>query len=319
MIKFVTSILTSNNSQNVLLKYLLTLAVGYTIYSVHKSPNKLHANVEGFYQREQFVLKHNKDVYDDFYAELYDNLHDTKNRSQWELMKLLKYTEMDTRNSTLLDVGSGTGYTLNELITAGYKAYGIEQSKDMVKYSEAKYPNIEVVCENVEDTLTFERDTFTHILCTDFTIYQIKNKELFFRNCYGWMKPNGYLVVHLVDRKRFNLTKRKYGDEIEWKPLFNTPKPRVTNIVSDYDDFEYTARYNFPANLEETNIVTKTETFKDKETAHIRQNEQVLYMEDIRPILNIASACGFIFHAKVDMGSCIGDDNQYIYIFERPH
>ena len=43
-----------------------------------------------------------------------------------------------------------------------------------------------------------------------------------------------------------------------------------------------------------------------------------LYMEDIRTILNIAKQVGFIFHAKVDMED-IGDDNQYLYILERPH
>jgi SAM-dependent methyltransferase len=318
MIKYFNNLLTSTNSNNVVLKYLITIAMGYAVYSTYKSSNKNSTRYEGFYQREQFVLKRNEEIYDSFYAEIYDNLHDTKKRSQWELMKLLKHTEMDTRNSVILDVGSGTGYTLNELTSAGYKAFGIEKSKDMVAYSETKYPNIEVVCENVEDTLAFERDAFTHILCTNFTLYHIKNKELFFRNCYGWMKPNGYLVLHLVDRKRFNVTARKFGDEIEWKSFYDKPKQRVTNQITNFDDFKYTAGFNFPVNLDETNIVTKTETFKDKETAHVRQNEQILYMEDIRQILNIANACGFIFHAKVDMNECIGDDNQYLYILERP-
>lgn len=320
MIKYLGSILSSNNSNTAVFRYLLTFALAYGVIKMYKPSNKRYTqSKEGFYQREQFVLKRNDDVYDDFYAEVYDNVHDTKKRSQWELLKLLKYTQLDTRNSVILDVGCGTGYTLNELTTAGYKAYGIDKSQDMVKYSETTYPNIEVLCGNVEDAMTYERSTFTHILCTNFTIYQMKNKELFFTNCYNWMKPNGFLVLHLVDRKRFNATKPKFGDEIEWKPLYDKPKPRITNIVTEYDDFRYTAGYNFPVNLEETNIVTKTETFKDKETAHIRQNEQVLYMEDIRPILNIANSCGFIFHAKVDMQECIGDDNQYIYIFERPH
>ncbi len=318
MIKYFGSLLSSNNTNNVVLKYLLTVAIGYAVYSNYKSNDKRNKQSEGFHQKEPFVLKRNADVYDDFYTEIYDNLHDTKKRSQWELMKLLKYTVLDTRNSVILDVGSGTGYTVNELTSAGYKAYGIDNSKDMVKYAETTYPNIEVICENVENPLTFEKDTFTHVLCTHFTIYQMKNKEKFFKNCYHWMKPNGYLILHLVDRKRFNLTKPKFGDEIEWKPLYDTTT-RVTKITMEYDDFKYTAGYNFPVNLEETNIVTKIETFKDKETSHIRQNEEVLYMEDIRPILNIANKCGFIFHAKVDMSDCNGDDNQYLYIMERQH
>ena len=32
----------------------------------------------------------------------------------------------------------------------------------------------------------------------------------------------------------------------------------------------------------------------------------------------MAKQVGFIFHAKVDMEP-LGDDNQYLYILERPH
>jgi len=319
MISYITSILTSTNRNNTLLKYLIVFAIGHALYATFMSKDNIYAQTEGFYQKEQFVLKRNDEIYDDFYAEIYDGLHDTKKRSQWELMKLLKHTSLDTRNSVILDVGSGTGYTLNELTDAGYKAYGIDKSKSMARQSETTYPNIEVLCDNVENPMTYEKDTFTHVLCTNFTIYQMKNKETFFKNCYSWMKPNGYLVIHLVDRKQFNLTKPKFEDEIEWKPFYDTPKARVTEITTEYDDFKYTAGYNFPVNLEEINVITKTETFKDKETAHIRQNEEVLYMENLEQILKIASACGFIVHANLDMKECNGDEHQYLYIFERQH
>jgi SAM-dependent methyltransferase len=317
MIKYLSSILSSTNTNNTILKYLLILAIGHAVYVNYMSSDKIYTQQEGFYQKQQFVLKRNDEIYDEFYAEVYDNLHDTKKRCQWELMKLLKYTGLDTRNSVILDIGSGTGYSLNELTAAGYKAYGIDKSKVMATHAETTFPNIEVLCENAEDPMAFEKDIFTHVLCTNFTIYQMKNKELFFRNCYSWMKPNGYLVVHLVDRNRFNLTAPKFGDEIEWKSFYDTPKQRVTKITTDYDDFKYTAGYNFPMNLEETNVVTKMETFKDKETAHVRQNEEVLYMEDLQHILKIAGSCGFIVHAKADMKECNGDENQYLYILER--
>ena len=319
MISYLSSILTSTNTNNTLLKYLILFAVGHALYANFMSADKIYTQTEGFYQKEQFVLKRDNAVYDDFYAEIYDNLHDTKKRSQWELMKLLKYTSLDTRNSVILDVGSGTGYTLNELTDAGYKAYGIDKSKAMASYAEKNYPDIEVLCEDAEDPMAFEKDIFTHVLCTNFTIYQMKNKDVFFRNCYSWMKPNGFLVLHLVDRKKFNLIKPKFADEIEWKPFYDRPKPRVTKIATDYDDFKYTAGYNFPVNFEETNVFTKTETFKDIETAHIRQNEEVLYMEDIDSILRIAKSRGFLVHAKVDMKECNGDENQYLYILERQH
>ena len=59
------------------------------------------------------------------------------------------------------------------------------------------------------------------------------------------------------------------------------------------------------------------EKFVDKETKHIRENENTLYMETIEDILKIASKSGFIIKGKIDMKKCNGDENQYLYIFER--
>jgi hypothetical protein len=63
--------------------------------------------------------------------------------------------------------------------------------------------------------------------------------------------------------------------------------------------------------------MTFTETFVDKKTKHIRQNEQTLYMDTIENIEKMASSAGFIFHGKVNMKKCSnGDENQYLYILE---
>jgi hypothetical protein len=40
-------------------------------------------------------------------------------------------------------------------------------------------------------------------------------------------------------------------------------------------------------------------------------------MENIDDILKIASNSGFVIHAKTNMKSCNGDENQFIYVFER--
>ena len=65
---------------------------------------------------------------------------------------------------------------------------------------------------NATEVMLYPAHTFTHITCLYFTIYDIKNKFLFFRNCYEWLQPGGYLTVHLVDRDSIDplLTNRQH-------------------------------------------------------------------------------------------------------------
>lgn len=318
MMNYINSILTSNNANNTTYKWLVSIAFIYAGVKLVNSVKTPFTIAEGFNQSKPYVYKKDENLYDDFMAEIFDELYETKSRTDWELAQIIRLTSPDTNNSVFLDIGSGTGHCVNILKNNGYNAYGVDKSPDMIKYAENKYPTIDIINANVDDSMTFERASFTHILCTKMTIYQFKNKKLFFNNCYRWMIPNGYLILHLVDRKRFNLIKPKHADELKWTPLVPPKKKRCTSIVSEYEDFKYKANYTFPVNLEETNIVRFNESFTDKVTNYVRDNEQTLFMENITDIINMAKQVGFIFHAKVDMGD-IGDDNQYLYILERPH
>lgn len=318
MLKYINSILTSNNSNNMVYKWLVSIALIYTAVKLLNNTNIPYEAVEGFNQSKPYVYKRNEDVYDDFIAEIYDVLHNTIEHTDWELAQIVRITSPDTNNSVFLDIGSGTGCTVNLLHKAGYKAYGVDKSNDMIEYAEKKYPDSDFIKADVDDPLSFERASFTHILCTKTTIYQFKDKRNFFSNCYHWMIPNSYLVVHLVDRKRFSIFEPKDTTKIEWQSLIPKKPNRRIGVTSEYEDFKYKAYYSFPVNLEETNIISLTESFTDKVTNYVRHNEETLYMEDIRDILNMAKQVGFIFHAKVDMEP-LGDDNQYLYILERPH
>ena len=63
------------------------------------------------------------------------------------------------------------------------------------------------------DFMNFDAQSFTHITCLYFTIYYIKDKTRLFKNCYDWLKPGGYMVLHLVNRNMFdpilNLSEKK--------------------------------------------------------------------------------------------------------------
>lgn len=318
MMNYINSILTSNNANNSTYKWLVSIAIIYAGVKLANNIKSPFTTAEGFNQSKPYVYKKDEDLYDDFMAEIFDELYDTKENTDWELAQVVRLTSPDTNHSVFLDIGSGTGQCVNMLKNSGYTAYGVDKSNSMIDFAEKKFQNIDLIKADVNDSMAFERASFTHILCTKMTIYQFKDKKKFFGNCYSWMIPNGYLILHLVDRKRFNIVKPRNDNELKWTPLIPPKKKRCTKIVSEYQDFKYKANYSFPINLEETNVITFTETFTDKVTNNIRDQEQTLFIENITDIINMAKQVGFIFHAKVDMGD-IGDDNQYLYILERPH
>jgi len=162
-------------------------------------------------------------------------------------------------------------------------------------------------------TMNFQGNTLTHITCLYFTIYYIKNKNLFFKNCMHWLMPGGYLILHLVDRNNFDpiipagdpfmvVSPQKYADK------------RITSTVVKFDDFEYKANFDV---VNDDDIAIFNEVFKDKKTGNIRKNEHKLYMLSQRDILSMAKDAGFILRSKIDMTKCQYAD-QYLYILQKP-
>jgi SAM-dependent methyltransferase len=183
----------------------------------------------------------------------------------------------------------------------------------MVEKSKTKNPDVQIKCGDVNQSMVYEPGSFTHILCLGFTIYQFPDKRRFFQNCYTWLKPGGYLVIHLVDRDRFD-TIIPAGKP----PLVDSPQKhvaqRITDTVIDFIDFQYKSAFQF--NDKEKTAVLK-ETFTDGMTKNVRQNELVLYMENVDEILRISSRSGFLVKSQVNMLEAVGDDYQYIVILER--
>ena len=306
------TIMTSNNPNLFFLRWVLILAIITVLVFVSKhiySRNKQ----DGFTQSEPFVYKYGKDSVDSFYVDIYDSLHETKTRSHDELIKFIEMTEPSVQHSNILDVGSGTGYIVNELTQAGYDVYGIDKSKEMLTYAQTNYPDAEYVYGDVLNSMQFEKSTFTHILCTYFTIYQLEDKKKFFRNCYFWMKPNSYLMLHLVDTDKFTKV-IPVDDENHVSQRVNNNRIITSNTI--FSDYKYKCSYDIPDDNDNLSVELK-ETFIDTETDHIRQNESHLYMEKMDTILKMASENGFILQGQVDMKNSNGDENQYLYILER--
>ena len=287
---------------------MIKILIFFTILSILLilwKRNSSGAPKEGFDQAVPFVLKRDNQIYDDFYATIYDEIHNTESKEIGEILQIVQ----PTKRSIFLDIGSGTGHLVNKLTQMGYYASGVDKSEAMVEQSTRNFPDINVHCGDVVDSMLFDRSTFTHIFCMNFTIYHIPDKTLFFKNCYYWLAPNGYLIVHLADRDKYNAvvaaTTPRFVDNAQ-----KYSKSRIIESNAVMGDFKYSNAID----LKNPGTVVVKERFTDIHTNNTRENELTLYMDDLNKIVDIAQKCGFIAHAQVNAN---GDKHQFVYVFER--
>ena len=296
--------------------YVATIIIGLHLISKINFGNK-----EGFDEKiskntkknsGKFVTKKGKNIYDDFYVSVYDDLLHSETKDKFEIDNIMHFTSPN-KNSLVLDIGSGTGHHVNELMKKGIKTIGIDTSPAMVKKAKELYPNCDFKVADSLKTMTFTSASFSHILCLYFTIYYIKNKKLFFENCMHWLMPGGYLVLHLVDRDRFDPIVPA-GDPFSIVSPQNYSKTRITSTVVKFEGMEYKSNFDVVNN---DDVAFLNEVFKNTNTGDIRKNEHKLYMSTQRHILSLAKDAGFILRGKIDMTKCQYSD-QYLYILQKP-
>lgn len=258
---------------------------------------------EGFTQNEPFILKSGADAYDDFYAEAYDDIFLPDDKSNAMVKAILNATGA-SKKSKFLDVGSGTGSIVKVL---GGRCVGIEKSQSMVKKCKAKCGSeAKVINDDVLDPLAFSRYQFSHILCLNKTIYELSDIHKFFSNCRIWLQNGGYLVVHLVNPAKFNAIVPAGMPAFISNPQ-KYVNQQITRSEVDFGDHIYQAKYDGKQ---------FTETFTDKATGKVRQNEHVLDLQNEADIIKLAQMCGFSLYGQINMEPINGDEHQSLYILK---
>lgn len=292
---------------------LCILAIIFIAIFAYNRTTWSSSSMEGFAQNNPYIVMRDDEIYDEFYVEIYDVIMKPEVRSQFEIETIVKSTFPTKGYSRFLDIGSGTGSLANKLHDQGYQVQALDKSKAMVDYSKERHPDLNVTLGDATVPMTFDRGVFTHILCLGMTIYEIQDKLEFFRNCYYWLQMNGYMILHLVDKSKFDAiipAGRSY--------LLESPQrfasDRITDTIVDFENFNYNASYK---SLDKTEVIL-SEKIVDNRTKHVRQNERTLHMEDVNDIIYIAQYAGFIVHGKANMSECLGDKYQFIYVLERP-
>ena len=267
---------------------------------------------EGFTQSSEFLLREGPQIYDSFYASVYDALVFDEIKNDYEIGEIINSTS-PTEESIILDIGSGTGHHVNKLNDAGYDAYGLELSKAMIEEARSNYPKSKFVRGDALDTMAVPTESVTHVTCLYRTIYSIADKIQFFQNCMTWLMPGGYLALHLVNRERFDPI-LKAGKPFNLISVQDYTAERLTETRVKFKDFQYKGKFEIHPN----DLATYKEVFIDDKTKKVRQHNHTYYMETQKAILQKAKDAGFILVSQVDMMNA-GYDYEYVYILQKPN
>ena len=253
-----------------------------------------------------------EDIYDDFYVSIYDELVYSDTKNNYEISSLQNKAYLNEK-SIVLDVGSGTGRHCNLLEEkVGCSCTGIDESGAMISIAKKNAPNTTFVKGDVLNTMSFQGNIFTHITVFYFTIYYIKDKFQFFKNAYHWLKPGGYLVIHLVNKHKFDPI-IPAGDPLIMLSAQKYAKKRITNTNVKFNQFNYKANFD----LKQENKAYFDEKFIFP-NGNVRHNKHVLWMDDQNKILGLTKDVGFIMNAKIDLTTC-QYERQYLYILQKPN
>jgi SAM-dependent methyltransferase len=291
------------------LKMLILLALLFLL--LHRY-NEYNPKIEGFAKLKKFELKENKDLYDEFYVKYYDKIMNDSYKTKYEFNEIC-HTSKPNKKSEILDIGCGTGDLVKKFVKNGYKIKGVDKSKAMIDKAKSKYPECEFLQKDALNSMNHPPKSFTNILCTYFTIYYIKNKKQFFKNAFTWLKPNGTLTLHLVNRDKFNPIVNAADILLNVSPQ-KYAKNRITSSFVKFNNFKYKADFKLQKHK---NPAIFDETFKDDKTGQVRQNKHTFYMDGQKNILTLAKQAGFILEGKINMNGC-NYEHQYLYVLKKP-
>jgi SAM-dependent methyltransferase len=302
---------------------LISVVYVYRLFFIDINSDSSESNKsksEAFTINRDETNKVGEESLDNFYANIYENLFYSDLVDDYEVGIILNKTK-PIKQTDVLVIGSKTGKHVDTLTSKGFNGYGMEKSKDMVSYSEKKYPDSKYVVGDGTNQLTFETEKFTLITLLDFSVYTISNRRMLFENCYKWLVPGGFLAIHLMnvggfyDSQTYGARERRFSPGV--MRLFN--KQNIPNYLGNndavIDDIIY--RSDMKMSVNDPEKIELREIFKNRKNGNKRQNVQNFYTPDQTIILSEIKDSGFNMLAQYDLIP-YNKPFQYIYILYKP-
>jgi SAM-dependent methyltransferase len=97
------------------------------------------------------------------------------------------------KESTILEVGSGLGYTTYALRAAGYEVVGFDISKESVEKANESFGNY-FKCVDISEEKNNATEFYDAIICSE-VLEHIDAPYDFLKNCFKYLRPNGLLIL----------------------------------------------------------------------------------------------------------------------------
>jgi SAM-dependent methyltransferase len=286
-----------------------------TIWGISFFYNTKTKNQEGFTQEANFILKQNDEVFEDpFYVGIYDDLFYKKIYNTYEVGVIINEIH-PTSKDVIIEIGSKTGNYVHALESNGYNIVGLDKSKAMVEHASKKYPDCKFIHGNPLEFMNFSSEYASAILLLDFSIYYISDRRTLFYNCYHWLKPGGYLVLHLVNRHMFDPVAPAAKPFTLVSPQSVAPE-RITTSDVVFNNFNYKSKFEIEGGGDTNDTAKIIETMKDKR-GKVRKNVRSMKMTGQKIIIGEAKDAGFMMLSQYDLLKN-QREYQYIYILYKP-
>lgn len=259
------------------------------------------------------VVLGNEMLYDNFYAKVYDTIVDGSVRQEAETTMTLTWAKSyrpEIHTIQVLDVGCGTGGNVNLFRKAGCgKVVGLDASEAMVAAARKKHPKADFRVGEAEQIGQFAASEFNLVSMYYFTYYYLRDPEMVFKNLYNWLQPGGCLVIHLVNREKFDPILESASPFVAFS-VQKYSKERVTRSRVAFDKFEYEADYTLDGDSAE---FREEFIFKNRKR---RKQVHHLRMPRMETVVAKAEANGFTYKQFLDM-TVFGYEYQYLFCFVR--
>lgn len=265
------------------------------------------------------ILEDPVDIYDDYYAKIYDQLFNTPERMSFEKNAIEEYAlnAWSKDDIKILDVCCGTSPHSEWICKKGYDIVGIDTSEAMLQKARQRCTSARFYRGDITRAETFAPKSFSHALLLYFSAYQFQNHKLVFDHLYSWIKPGGIMVVHLVDPEKFDPI-LDAASPFAMFSLQRYSKERIIESTVSFDQFKYKSRFLKDKKKDEA-VFEEVLTFDDPSKNNgmkYREHRHRLFMPSIDEMLEIVKSSGFTRHEMIDMTPA-GYEYQYILLFSK--
>ena len=265
----------------------------------------------------------NDELYDEFYASVYDNLTQLAGRYPQEVSLIMhqwkKSAEADTMD--ILDCGSGTGIASIYFAKQGVNSVtGLDMSESMLRRARNvtlvsglpadQRDTVTFLNGNMLQQATFKAGQFSHAALLFFTVYYTNDTVGLFNNLYYWIRPGGEIAIEVVNKYKFDPLLESATPFVGLS-LQRYSKKRLTKSKVEFDKFSYEAEFDLQDPQAE---FRETFRFKDKS---VRRQRHTMNMRDINDIVKLAKTAGWNYKGNIDLITA-GFEYAYVLMFQHP-